>query len=275
MTAHVVRPRTHIEAVRADSIQAAGRVAARTGAQPGSLVTDAISWALGQHSESPFAGQRAPSGASPADIDGELRECRSFLEQTPWSAETADRIDQAQVVIDLLEWLTGTSDVPPTYCRETEPGDLVGGRGRIVRADADIRRILALAQANIMSGQTSYALGTDWHQGIIATLRWVLGDRALTPIRRHVSPGQPVGSQITIEQGEAEDYLSRQPGQTSAITTRTPSRALAAGSWAAPPGLRLKTATRSMRLRPARTWYMPAMIRLSRQLRWRGARTPA
>src|ERR1700761_4936453 len=135
MTAHVVRPRAHIEAVRADAIRAAGRVAAPTGAQPGSLVTGAISWALGERSESPFAGQPR-GGANSADIDGELRECRSFLERTPWSTKMADRIDEAQVVIELLEWLTGACDVPPTYCRETEPGDLVGGRGRIVRSDA-------------------------------------------------------------------------------------------------------------------------------------------
>jgi len=49
-------------------------------------------------------------------------------------------------------------------CSETEPGDLVGGRGRIVRPDVEIRQMIVSARAKLAAGQASYALGADWHQ---------------------------------------------------------------------------------------------------------------
>ncbi len=85
---------------------------------------------------------------------------------------------------------------------------MVGGRGRIVRSGTDLRQMLALAQAKLASGQTSYALGTDWHEGVSATLQWVLGDCALTPMRGTVRPGRPDSGQISVEQGEAKDHLA-------------------------------------------------------------------
>jgi len=130
----VVRSRDHIENVRRDALRAAARSAARTGAAPTSLITNTISWALGEGSDAPFTGT-STAEVGTAEVNNEVGACRAFLENTPWSEEADSSISRAQHVIDVLEWLTGADDCPPTYCRETEPGDLVGGRGRIVRAD--------------------------------------------------------------------------------------------------------------------------------------------
>lgn len=204
----IVRPRAHIENVRADAIRAAGRHAERTGKQPSQLISNIISWALGQgSSQAPFTGRLAVEHAQP-DIPGEITACRAFLESTPYSVDASEQIELAHAVVGLLDWLTGADDRPPTYGRQTQPGDLVDGRGRIVRSTPDIRRMIELAQAKLASGQTSHALGSDWHEGVIATLQWLLGDCALAPIRETAPPGIPDDRQISLELGAAEDHLA-------------------------------------------------------------------
>jgi len=202
-----MRPRDHVENVRTDALRAATRSAARTGAVPSSLITDTISWALGDGGHALFTDPPT-ADIGPAEIAAEVSACRVFLQSTPWSEDAADAIRRARHVLTVLEWLTGVDDRPPTYCRETEPGDLVGGRGRIVRPDAEIRRMTALAKAKLAAGQTSYALGADWHQGVIATLEWALGDRAASPVLGKAPSGLPEDRDIAIEQGEAEDHLA-------------------------------------------------------------------
>ncbi len=207
MTSAVVRPRSRVENVRADAMRAAERAAAHTDAEPSSLISETISWALGERDYAPFSRAHTPQ-THPSDIVREIDRCRLFLQTTPWSEDADRQIGCAQRISDLLEWLVGKTDVPPTYCRETGPGDLVGGRGRIVRSDAEVREQLTLAQAKLVSGQTSYALDTDWHEGVIATFQWVFGDCALTPILGHLASEQPSGGQIFIEKGEAEEHLA-------------------------------------------------------------------
>jgi hypothetical protein len=211
----IVRPLAYIENVRADANRAAARAAEHAGSQPSSLASDTISWALGQQRQAPFSRQPAGSRSEP-DIQTEIAACRTFLQTTPYSQEASDRIERAHAVLNLLEWLAGADDRPPTYCRETLPGDLVGGRGRIVRPHAEIRRMITMAQAKLASGQTSHALGTDWHEGVIATLQWVLGDCAITPIHGTAPAGLPQGPQIHFEQRAAEDHLAS-PGLQPAI----------------------------------------------------------
>lgn len=204
----VVRPREHVENVRRDALRAAARSATRAGANPSSLITNAISWALGEEERAPFTANQTPGGANLGEIEAEIDACRVFLESTAWSEQIADSIRRAGHIRKVLEWLTGVSDRPPTYCRETEAGDLVGGRGRVVRPDADIRRMIARARAKLAADQTSYALGADWHQGVIATLGWTLGERATSPVLGLDRGGLPDGGHIAIEQGEAEDHLA-------------------------------------------------------------------
>jgi hypothetical protein len=204
----VVRPRDHVENVRADAIRATAEIAAASGDPQRLFIADAIAWALGEHDTAPFTGKPNPAGANRSDVEAEIAQCRSFLHNTPWSESEANRIDEARAALKILEWLTGSDDRPPTYCPATQPGDLVGGRGRIVRSDAQIRSMLALAQAKLASDQTSHALGADWHHGVIQTLRWVLGERTATPTLGTVRSGLPDGARIAIEQSEAEDQLA-------------------------------------------------------------------
>jgi hypothetical protein len=204
----VVRPCDHVENVRADAIRAAAVIAAASGDHQSFFIADAIAWALGEHDTAPFTGKPSPGGANRSDVEAEIAQCRSFLHNTPWSESAANRIDEARAALKILEWLTGSDDRPPTYCAATQPGDLVGGRGRIVRPDTQIRSMLALAQAKLASGQTSNALGADWHHGVIQTLRWVLGERTATPTLGTVRSRMPDGGRIAIEQSEAEDQLT-------------------------------------------------------------------
>jgi hypothetical protein len=204
----VIRPRDHIENVRADAIRAATEIAAGDDNHPDFFfISHAISWALGDHDIAPFTRRRTPAPSQRPDIEAEITNCRSFLHTTAWSESAEDRIDAARAVLKILEWLTGADDRPPTYGRQTEPGDLVGGRGRIVRTEAAIRSMRSLAQAKLASGQASHALCADWHHGVIDTLHWVLGDRSVTPMLATAQPGMPDGGRIAVEQAEAEDHL--------------------------------------------------------------------
>lgn len=212
----IVRSRQHIENVRRDAAQAAKEIAAEYNEEPDRLILDAIAWALGDGEHAPFTTATTPGMAAPADIAAEIAACREFLHRTPWSDEAADSITRAQDVSKLLEWLTGADDRPPTYGRDTEPGDLVGGRGRIIRPGTDIRRVLALARDNLTAGRTSYALGADWHRGVIATLAWVLGDQAESPVHGSARPGLPDGARIAIEGDEAAE-LTTPPLRDTAI----------------------------------------------------------
>ncbi len=204
----MVRPRHHIEAVRRDAQRAAERSAARSGEPPSRLITDAISWALGERDQAPFTSKFSLNGPTRGDVDSEIKACAEFLENTPWSEEAEDAISRANHVLEVLKWLTGVDDVPPTYCRETQPGDLVGGCGQIVRPHIEIRRMRLLAQQKLAAGQTSYALGADWHHGVIATLDWVLSERPDSPILGTARDEPPEGPQIAIEQAEAEEHIT-------------------------------------------------------------------
>lgn len=198
-----------------DAEQAADEVATEDGTEPDHLIRDAISWALGEQDQAPFTGRPTPGGASRSDVDTEIAACHTYLQSTPWSEGAERTISRAQDLLPVLEWLTGAQDTPPTYRRETEPGHLIGGRGRIIRTDAEIRHMLAMARAKLAAGQTSYALGTDWHRGVIATLEWVLGEQPESPVLRSARNGLPDGARIAVEQAEAEELTTpplREPG---------------------------------------------------------------
>jgi hypothetical protein len=203
--AAVVRPRHHVEAVSRDATRAADEIAAEDRKEPTYFIPNVISWALGEQDQAPYTGKPTPSGASRADVQAELAACRAYLQSTPWSEEASTAISRARNTLEILEWLTGAYDKPPTYRRETKPGNLVGGRGLIVRPYLEIQRMILMARAKLAAGQTSHSLGADWHQGVIATLEWVLGDRAESPVLGKAGDGPPDGPDIAIEQAEAEE----------------------------------------------------------------------
>jgi hypothetical protein len=212
----ITRPRHHIENVRQDAIQAAERRAAQTGAEPSHLINDTISWALGDSDQAPFTSAPTPGGPTPTQLSAEIKACRAYLQSTPGTNSNADSIHRANHVLKILEWLTGADDKPPTYRRETEPGDLVGGRGRVVRPYITIRFMVQEARKKIETGQTSHGFGADWHRGVIATLLWTEGERATPPMAHEDSgwecdhsdsEGVPTRREIARERGAAEEHL--------------------------------------------------------------------
>ena len=197
----VVRPAEHVEAVRRDAIRAAEENAAEFGIPPDHVIADAIDWAR---------------GASPDDAAAEISAARRYLRSTPYSTEAADTITRARNVLEILEWLTGASDLPPTYTHGTEPGDLTGGRGPVVRPYTQLRQMAQLARDQLAAGDTTgWGSGPGWHEGVIATLSWVLGGRADPPMTHPggtvcshpPSDGLPGPAEMRRERGAAEEHI--------------------------------------------------------------------
>lgn len=211
----VTRPAEHVEAVRRDAIRGTENAAARDGQPPDYLIADAIEWALGRRPAAPFTGTPTPAGARAEQVAAEITACRRYLQSTPYSDEASDTIDCARDVLKILEWLTGADDVPPVYTRGTEPGSLVGGRGPVVRSYTAVRRMAMLAREQLAAGDTTgYGSGPGWHEGVIATLSWVLGgaDPPMahpggTACSHPPSDGLPGAAEMTRERRAAEEHL--------------------------------------------------------------------
>jgi hypothetical protein len=181
--AAVERPRKYVEAVRADANRAAERAARQLGRPPEYRMSEVIDWALGQRAEAPFTRTTTPAGARPDNVAAEIDACRRYLRSTPYTPEAADTISRTRRILKLLEWLTGADDLPPTYSRNTQPGDLVGGRGVIVRPYAELTRVMARARAQAETGDTDgYASGPGWYDGVLATITWINGGREDPPM---------------------------------------------------------------------------------------------
>lgn len=214
--AAVVRLRQHVEAVRADANLAAEQVAAEDGLPADYLISDTVDWALGQRAAAPFSGKPTPGGARADDVAAEITACHGYLRSTPYSDEAAETIARAEYLLSILEWLSGASDLPPTYTRGTEPGSLTGGRGPVVRPYAVILAMTARAREQLDAGDTAgYGSGPGWHEGVIATLTWVNGGREDPPMahpggtvcRHPPSDGLPSPAEMARERGAAEEHL--------------------------------------------------------------------
>lgn len=212
----VIRPPQHVEAVRADAIRAAEENAAEFRIPPDHLISETIEWTLGHRPAAPFTGTPSPAGARGEQVAAEITACRRYLQSTPYSEKAENTIDRARDVLKILEWLTGADDVPPTYTRGTQPGDLVGGRGPVVRSYTQVRTMAARAREQLAAGDTTgWGSGPGWHEGVIATLSWVLGGRADPPMAHPggtacshpPSDGLPGPAEMRRERGAAEEHI--------------------------------------------------------------------
>src|SRR5579859_5446435 len=88
----ITRPRHHIENVRQDAIQAAKGIAAEDGGEPDQLITNTISWALGEYDQAPFTGTLTPGGATPAQLAAEIEACHTYLRTTPATMPNSESI---------------------------------------------------------------------------------------------------------------------------------------------------------------------------------------
>jgi hypothetical protein len=232
----VTRPPAHVRAVHDDSVRAARQAAEQAGGPPDYLISRAIRWAAGRPGPAPFTGTPAGAGAGRGDVAAEITACRRYLETTPYSAQAAAAIGRARHIIRILEWLTGASDLPPAYTRGTGPGDLVGGRGPVVRTPAETAAAAARARAQRDAGDTAgWGSGPGWHDGVIATLEWAAGDSAGPPMAHPgqgpcshpPSGGPPGGAEMTRELRAAEEHLepggyrhgSHSPGYADAVAS--------------------------------------------------------
>jgi hypothetical protein len=178
----IVRPLRHVRAVRerylrrfADPSEAAASRSAR-----------AWAWALGESKTAPVTDRLTAVPPSRSDIEAEI----TAADERRLHGDKENRADAAATV---LRWLIGDDDHVPV--RSENRGALVGGFGDVVRSPEQIAGILALAAEGV---QRAAAQGRDldasadarafarqdagYLNGVIATLAWVLGERADSPI---------------------------------------------------------------------------------------------
>jgi hypothetical protein len=103
------------------------------------------------------------------------------------------RDGRADAVGTVLRWLLGADDHVPVRC--TNPGELVGGFGDVIRSReqmTDLAMLIRPAQgvAAATGLDTGAAPGerehahreADYLDGVLVTLAWVCGERAETPV---------------------------------------------------------------------------------------------
>lgn len=183
----IVRPLSHVLAVRerylrrfANPAEAAASRSAR-----------AWSWALGEKAVSPVTDRVTVLPPGRSEIQNEI----AVADQRRLRADGENRADAAATI---LRWLIGIDDHVPV------PGDsrggLVGGFGEIVRSLEQIRNALVLAaERQRQAAARAKAIDanpddrqraqqeSDYLNGVLATLLWILGDRSEAPISRSQS----------------------------------------------------------------------------------------
>jgi hypothetical protein len=181
----IVRPLRHVRAVRE-------RYAARF-ADPSEMAVSrsarAWAWALGESATAPVTDRLTTAPPDRSDIEAEITAADDGLLR----GGQENRDDAAAATV--LRWLIGDDDHVPV--RGGNRGEMVGGFGDVVRSPKQIAGILAVAaegqrQAVALSRDLSSGpddrrfarQDADYLDGVLATLRWVLCGRLVTPITR-------------------------------------------------------------------------------------------
>jgi hypothetical protein len=174
-TRGIVRPREHIENVR----RAAAAAISPDDGDDGAVVLDTFAWLLGERRQAPLTKTRSAGTApSPQELAAELDAAR---EAGPVSPRNPMGII-GHLVREVLEWALGIDDQPPVYGlpRPTaQPGDLVGGRGSIVRSTVTMLAVLSAARTGREHADEQDAAQAA---GVIAVLEFALGRRQTSPI---------------------------------------------------------------------------------------------
>jgi hypothetical protein len=180
----IVRPLRHVRAVRerymlrfTDAAQAAASRSAR-----------AWAWALGETAIAPVTDQITDTPPSRSHIQAEVANADDRRLR-------GDRQSRADAAASVLRWLIGEDDHIPV--RGENVGELVGGFGDIVRSREDIsrrmtdaitaRRLAAARSRDIEADPGDRLCGqrdADYLDGVVATLAWILGEQAESPITR-------------------------------------------------------------------------------------------
>lgn len=204
----IVRPLRHVRAVRerhAASYDDPAEAAASRSAR-------AWAWALGESTIAPVTGRRTAVPPSRADIDAEIASAGERRLR-------GDRANRADAAAAILHWLIGDDDSVPVLT--SNPGELVGGWGDIVRSPSQIAAILALVaegqHAAAAESRDIYASPEDrrfaqqdagYLDGVAATLAWVLGHRPAAPITT-ARPPKITTKDLKTERVHAEDVIEQ------------------------------------------------------------------
>ena len=204
----IIRPVRHVRAVRerhtrryADPAEAAASRSAR-----------AWRWALGEGVTAPVTDRLTAVPPTRADIEAEI----GAADERRLRGDRENRADAAATV---LRWLIGDDDHVPVRCENR--GALVGCFGDVVRSPAQIAGILAVAvegqrraaaralDIDADPGDRRFARqDSEYLDGVVATLAWVLGDRPETPITR-AHPRELTTRDLKVERVHAEDVIEQ------------------------------------------------------------------
>jgi hypothetical protein len=222
----IIRPLRHVRAVRQrhlllfdDPAQAAQSRSVR-----------AWAWALGESTLAPVTDRDTAVPPGRPEIEAEIAEAdqRAFR---------SDQDNRADTAAEILRWLIGGDDGVPIEV--TNPGELVGGFGDVVRSREHLACVLALATERQREAvlrtrdlDTSPAVRqavqeeADYCAGVIATLTWVLGHRPHAPISQETVDGS-ASRVLKRERLHAQDIMEqvRYPW----LSDRLPSRAYGEG----------------------------------------------
>jgi len=204
----IIRPLRHVRAVRerhaarfADPSEAAKLRSVR-----------AWAWALGESATAPVTDLVTAMPPSRPDIEAEI----TVADERRLRGDQENRADAAATI---LRWLIGDDDHLPV--RGENRGELVGGFGDVVRSPEQIADTLALvaeglrqaaAQGrNLDAGADARAFARQdagYLDGVMATLAWVLGERADSPITS-VHSHELTTRALKMERVHAEDVIEQ------------------------------------------------------------------
>ena len=172
----------------------------------------AWAWALGETATAPVTDRVTAMPPSRSDIEAEI----TVADERRLRGDQENRADAAATI---LRWLIGDDDHVPV--RGENPGELVGGFGDVVRSPEQIAGTLALAAEGLRraaaqgrdldAGADARAFArqdADYLDGVMATLAWVLGERAESPITRARSRELTTRA-LKMERVHAEDVIEQ------------------------------------------------------------------
>jgi hypothetical protein len=202
----IVRPLRHFRVVRERYLQ---RFADPTQA-PNSRSARAWAWALGETATAPVTDRHTPIPPGRSEIEAEI----AVADERRLRGDHENRADAAATI---LRWLIGEDDHVPV--RGENVGELVGGFGDVVRSRQQIADVLADAidghrQATRKGRESSASPAdkqfarrdADYLGGAIATLEWILGQRAGGPITSQ-HPNELTARELKTERLHAEDMM--------------------------------------------------------------------
>jgi hypothetical protein len=216
LSAAIVRPRQHVEAVLAQSLRETG---------PDGRTALAWEWALTGARPSPVTLSLAP-GTPPsraeilAEADAEPEGSRAP------AGVPADFRDQLRETRGVLAWLAGGTDEIPVD--DDNRGRFIGARGDYARTDDDVREVRDYALIGLKACDLPESMSPSdvrhpwrwdagwmsaaWLRGVRDLLTWVLGECDASPLCER-TVGLPTTYDLTYEEAAADHVVMQgRPG---------------------------------------------------------------